>query len=211
MNLIETFKTYANSVQIYVKTANIATPHYSSKRKIEYQVGRQCAEAAIKEMTKNKGKIIDLKQNKDGSTQWPTGVTGSITHSQNIILAIVASSSIYSGLGIDIEKIIDPIFAKKLITRIANKSEQQLLNKNLSISTLASIIFSGKETLFKALYPLTHKRFYCRDAEIIAIDHNKKQWQIRLLTTLSTSHNVGQIYHGKYFINQQLVISYISI
>jgi enterobactin synthetase component D len=49
-----------------------------------------------------------------------------------------------------------------------------------------TLVFSLKESLFKALYPLTLKFFYFEDAELLDWQHDGRA-KLRLLTDLSES------------------------
>lgn len=209
-NIIDkVFVPYALSLGLYTKIELIAVTDIANqniKRKIEYSTGRKCALEAIQLVDPSWSVVPGI--HKDGSPQWPKGFTGSITHSRGIVLAIVGKTSDFDSVGVDIEKIVLTERAAKLISRIA--TEYRTFN-NISQSVLFSIIFSGKEALFKALYPLTRNRFYFKDAEIISIDMENYSWQIKLLKNLSETHIAGNIYKGIFFIKHRYIVSLVCI
>ncbi len=211
-NIIDkVFVPYVLSLGLYTKTELIAATDIANqniKRKIEYSAGRKCALEAIKLI--DPSCLVVPGMHEDGSPQWPEGFTGSITHSRGIVLAIVGKTSDFDSVGVDIEKIILTERASRLISRIAIETEYRTFN-NISQSVLFSIVFSGKEALFKALYPLTRNRFYFKDAEIISIDMENYSWQIKLLKNLSKTHIAGNIYKGIFFIKHGYIVSLVYI
>lgn len=162
----------------------------ADKRKTEYLAGRICARAAVKYIT---GHAAAPALGADRAPSWPTGTAGSVTHSHGWAAAIVAHRHHYLSLGLDAEALLSDSRATKLAQKILTKPERQRFRSELSArpGELITLAFSVKESLFKALYPLTRKRFYFEDAELL-------EWTeggyatVRLLTDLSRDWRAGQ-------------------
>ena len=73
-----------------------------------------------------------------------------------------------------------------------------------------TLTFSIKESLFKALYPLVHKRFYFEHAEVL-------EWsaegpvRMRLLTDLSEEWQHGRELQGQFAVQDDHLLSLVAI
>lgn len=204
------FIPYILNLKIYTKTelTFTAATNLDIKRNIEYSIGRKCALEAIQLIAPDYS--VTPGANKDGSVKWPKGLTGSITHSKGIALAVVGKTTNFDSIGVDVEKIVSIERAYKLISRIATENEHRTFN-NISQEVLFSIIFSSKEAVFKALYPLTGNKFYFKDVKITSIDLENHSLQLKLLKNLSPQHIAGNIYKVVFFTNYEYIVSLVCI
>ena len=84
--------------------------------------------------------------------------------------------------------------------------------QNLDDETRAariSLTFSLKESLFKALYPLTLTRFYFHDAELLEIDHDSAR--LRLLIDLHPDWRTGTELDGQFAQFDNKVLSLVAV
>ena len=128
-------------------------PHHAQlanagrKRKTEHLAGRIAAVSALKSQGITTVPGIGI----NGEPLWPNGISGSITHSGNVAMAIVSKNSLS---GIDCEAIIDENEAIEIKEGIIDAIENTLLqNSGLPFSLALTLTFSAKESLFKALFP----------------------------------------------------------
>jgi enterobactin synthetase component D len=154
-----------------------------AKRKAEYLAGRLCAREALH-------KAIGIEavpgMGKDRAPRWPTGSVGSITHSNGKAAAIVGNARHYDSVGFDMEFVMPDERAVKLADQILTDTEKRRFQQVMASTPgeFLTLVFSLKESLFKALYPLTQKHFYFEHAELM-------DWQadggakLRLLSDLS--------------------------
>lgn len=175
-----------------------------NKRKAEYLAGRICAREALKKFNYHGYP----SSQEDKSPLWPLTVCGSISHSQHVAAAIVSQTRIWQSVGLDIELILDNQRSAKLLSTITNTNERQLAGDDLSLFT--TLAFSIKESLFKALYPLTHKRFYFEHAEIICWSRSG-QVTLKLLIDLSNEWPIGSEITGQYCVRDHFLWSLINI
>lgn len=154
----------------------------SMKRKIEFFAGRVCAEEAIEKMT---GKKVSVPANADRSPVWPSGISGSISHSKGFATAVIADSLRVSGVGVDVEKLFLDSQVNSL-GRMFTCPVEWLLNKNhrMSMAEFATLIFSSKESIFKCFYPFIKSYFGFKDVMISAIDQEEKTFSFTFLKNL---------------------------
>jgi 4'-phosphopantetheinyl transferase EntD len=112
---------------------------------------------------------------------WPAGLRGSLTHKDNLIaLSLVPDSPSWGqgGLGLDIEG--SQRVHRGLESKILQQNEAKLVtdfvekNRN-SIWTyekILAVVFSFKESIFKAIYPLGRRFFYFDKFEVLSCDLN---------------------------------------
>ncbi|MBC7531438.1 MAG: 4'-phosphopantetheinyl transferase superfamily protein [Oligoflexus sp.] len=128
------------------------------KRQIEYLLGRLC----IKQCFQGFGvEPMIVAMGEDRSPVWPDSWVGSISHSKGQVVAVLSSKENYSGLGIDLEALIDNP-SSALQTQICCDSMELIeLQTALSINEqeALTLIFSSKESLYKLIFP-RYRRFF---------------------------------------------------
>ena len=99
---------------------------------------------------------------------WPEGISGAITHSGNWAAAAAGKSSDVSGIGIDLEDLerqVDSRISRHVCIPEEKKWLQECgedcLEQNLKI------IFSAKESIFKAFFPYSRTYLHFHDARIL--------------------------------------------
>lgn len=138
------------------------------KRKAEFLAGRRCAAEAIRRLT---GQTIFPGMGEDRAPIWPEGVVGAISHSGDRAIALAGVGSRFLGIGIDIEKLLSEEEAHDIATQALTAHELHSLG-NVIDPFMTGLIFSAKESLFKALYPTVRRLFFFEAAELSAYDEN---------------------------------------
>lgn len=177
-----------------------------AKRQAEYLAGRVCARAALQQLD---GRDYVPGTHEDRSPIWPTGIHGSITHGKGWAAAVVAADGDTQGLGLDQETLLDEARAERLAGEILTPAELQRLDRS-QLGLAVTLTFSLKESLFKALYPLTRQRFYFEHAELLAWSADG-QARLRLLTDLSPQWRSGQELEGQFSVRDGTLLSLISV
>lgn len=127
-----------------------------------------------------------LPREASGAPMWPDGFQGSLTHKAGYVG--ISLSTKYAGIGIDAE---DPArMHAGLEPKILTPSESELL-ESLKLDSGEHLlyltrIFSFKEALFKAHYPLGKRMFYFHDAEVMSIGAGKIRGRVLVDTTWTT-------------------------
>jgi 4'-phosphopantetheinyl transferase EntD len=134
-------------------------------RRVAFAAGRACARRALV------GLGIEgepVTRDADRAPRWPGGVVGSITHCDTHCAAAVASASDVHALGIDVEE--KARMTAKLLERICNRAEQDALENLSDRFSWGTVIFSAKESVYKAYHPSTGAFLSFEDVEIELID-----------------------------------------
>ncbi|WP_148861871.1 4'-phosphopantetheinyl transferase family protein [Marinobacter fonticola] len=179
------------------------------KRKTEFLAGRLCAREALFRAI---GVTVAPTTGEDRAPQWPRDCVGSITHSNGWAAAVVGRKTHYAGVGLDVEMTMPDERALKLAPQILTLNERDRFATTMARAPgeFLTLAFSLKESLFKALYPLTRKRFYFEHAELVA-------WQpegsarLRLLTDLSDDWRSGQELAAHFLNRDNRILSLIAI
>ncbi|MCZ7447001.1 4'-phosphopantetheinyl transferase [Agrobacterium rhizogenes] len=138
------------------------------KRKAEFLAGRRCAAEAIRRLT---GQAVSPGMGEDRAPIWPEGVVGAISHSGDRAIALAGAGGRFCGIGIDIEKLLSEEEAGDIATQTLTNQELHSLG-NVIDPFMTGLIFSAKESLFKALYPTVKRLFFFEAAELSAYDEN---------------------------------------
>jgi len=180
-----------------------------SKRQTEFLAGRICAHEALRRLT---GTPIIPAVAEDRSPCWPSGVVGSITHGAGWAAAVTARAEHWRGLGLDVEKLLPPARADRLVAEILTPRElagyAELSDPQRALRV--TLTFSIKESLFKALYPLVKKRFYFQEAELIQHDATGYA-RLRLLNDLSPEWQTGAEVEGQFALFDDYLLTLVGI
>jgi len=185
-----------------------ATGRFHPNRLSEYILGRVCAAKAYEASMGRQ--LLSLPSMPSRAPQWPSDVVGSISHDQNFIAAAVASKNDLLAIGIDFEVI--GRTKPELSSRICNEQDLKT-HAELNDAELLTVIFSAKESLYKALHPLVNIFFGFEAAAVREINLQKKTFIIDLLEPLSARFSpVNQFrFQGKFVLEQGSCLTVIEI
>ncbi|MEG2714634.1 MAG: 4'-phosphopantetheinyl transferase superfamily protein [Glutamicibacter sp.] len=134
------------------------------ERQQEFRTVRVCARRALAQLGYAG---VALVPDQKRAPIWPAGVVGSMTHCAGFRAAAVASTNDIRGLGIDAE-LHAPLPAE--ILDIILLPEEQVMAAELSAHhpgiAWDRLIFSAKESVFKAWFPLTRQWLDFLECEI---------------------------------------------
>lgn len=180
-----------------------------AKRQAEFLAGRLCAREALQRLD-NLDCIPAIGE--DRAPIWPGHISGSITHSTGHAAAIVGHKTHWRGLGMDLENLLTLERAERLAGEIltANELQRMAAIPREQHGLLVTLTFSVKESLFKALYPIVHKRFYFEHAELLEWSQAGRV-RLRLLTDLSNEWCYGKELEGQFVLEGQQLLSLVAI
>jgi enterobactin synthetase component D len=163
--------------------------NFHPKRKREFFQGRVCAHRAHLLLTSKDPDLIAISDSR--APIWPENIVGSITHNDFWVGAAVATNDQLTGVGIDFEVMgkVQPHLKNQIIA-----PGDLLIHKMLTDSELLTMIFSMKESFFKALYPEVKKYFSFQDAIVREINMEEETFIIELLTKLNNSYGPDNIF-----------------
>lgn len=179
------------------------------KRKSEFLAGRYCARLAlinfIDEDDLSNG--IHISINLDRSPQWPPGIVGSITHSNDTAAAVISRARNYRGLGIDCETLLPYSEAFEIRDRILHEKDVLCkMTTPMELRLAVTLAFSAKESLYKALYPTTKSFLDFQDVYIKRINANSVT--LTLDKTLNSILPMGTDFEVLYSINNYQIMTF---
>lgn len=140
-------RALANRLPVRLRSA-------SARRRREFLAGRLCASAALAKAGCDDGAW--LAQDDDMLPTWPSGWTGSISHSPSLALAMACPAGTGTLLGLDVEEMIGYRDIHDIASLVARADELAMLDGMSPVGAVITL-FSAKECLYKALYPRTRR------------------------------------------------------
>ena len=159
------------------------------KRRREFATARACARAAL-------GRLgiapVPILPGERGAPQWPDGIVGSMTHCEGFRAAAVARDRDVASLGIDAEP--DQPLPDGVLEMIVNDRERaQLAALSAADPDVCweRLLFSAKESVYKAWFPLTRRWLDFTEAEV-AFDRIGRAFTAKLLVPAPLSEMRGR-------------------
>lgn len=179
-------------------------------RQREFAAGRACARRAMLELGAPDGPVLrGLRR----MPLFPAGVVGSITHTSGFCAAAVARSASFAGAGLDAER--DEALSERAAARICTPGELAALRTlpRRSPERWAAVVFSAKETLYKAYFPLTGFFIGFRDAQIELFPEadDAGRFEARLLRHDAPDAAGQRQFAGRYAIDGTRVVTGLVI
>lgn len=134
-----------------------------------------------------------IPRSSSGIPVWPKGIVGSLAHDSDVAIAALAMSHDFLAVGIDVEPAepLDP----GLLDMVATASERQAIADDLGGGRL---LFSIKEAVYKAVYPL----------DGVFLDHHDVE--VSLATGMASVRN-GRAVSFRYCVATHIVaLAYIE-
>lgn len=136
-----------------------------NKRGTHLLAGRLAAHAALRALGHAP---CPLLRGDEGEVLWPTGVTGSVSHTPDLAVAVAADAGRYAGVGVDVERrerSLDPGTARLIAPADEERAWLAAPPDGLVGDALVALT-SAKEVVFKAYFPPTRVRLRYRDAVV---------------------------------------------
>ena len=123
-----------------------------AKRQCEFAAGRILARRAMKTLGVSEKPIL---RGQDRAPIWPSGLTGSITHTRSHCAVVLArANGTVRAVGVDVEQS-EPL-KEHLLEAITTERERAWLGERHSPLLHAKALFSAKEAAYKAQYVMTN-------------------------------------------------------
>jgi enterobactin synthetase component D len=180
------------------------------RRRRQFVAGRACAAEALRAL----GIVGDavLPQRADGAPEWPDGVSGSITHTDDFASAAVARTDEVAELGIDSETVLSEERARRVAATIAWPFElAQGRAAGLTRLEAVTLAFSAKEATYKCLARRVGRVFEFHDVRIVAIDGAARTFRVRVVAPLSAAVPYGTMLNGQFDIDGTRVHTGITL
>jgi 4'-phosphopantetheinyl transferase EntD len=134
------------------------------KRRREFATGRHCARAALAALGLPS---VPVPRGERGAPRWPPGIVGSITHCAGYRAAAAARDQDMLTVGVDAEP--DEPLPDRVLGAVSLPAERAMLRELAAAAPGTCwdrLLFSAKESVYKAWFPLTGRWLGFTDAAI---------------------------------------------
>ncbi len=178
------------------------------ERKNEYLCGRVLAQAVLNHHFGLDQSITSMHEH---LPIWPNHVLGSISHSQNKLIVALSNNAVY--LGIDIEHWVTSEFAQESAHLILTPSEFNLWKSKgadfFDFVRYVSLIFSIKESLYKAVYPTAKQYIDFLEACIVDINFENQTLTLNFLPEIQQRYQLLEQYQGGWTVEQDHIMTWV--
>lgn len=179
-----------------------------TKRRSEYFIGRYLAQMALSAAGATN---TSISTNEDRCPIWPQSMCGSITHTDDFALCVVASTEAQSVLGVDAVDWMTDTQAERVTRKIVSAEETALINSStLGYSKALSLCFSAKESIYKALFPYVRQFFGFSAARLLAIDNDIEALYFEITQTLPNNPLAGRELCVRYILEPNRGITWLA-
>ena len=142
----------------------------------------------------------------DRAPLWPSGVVGSISHTDVYRVAAVAKSPPYRSLGVDAEP--DVPLEESLWPEICTARELNWLTRQPEPvrGLLCHVLFVLKECVYKYQSPITKTLLDFQDVEV-TLDSRAQRFEAELLRPALAGFPAGSTLRGRFLIAQGLIVA----
>lgn len=177
------------------------------ERRAEFLTGRKCAHLALAKLGIASTPIL---RGPNREPLWPEGVAGSITHCRGYCAAAVARSGGERWIGIDAES--NEPLPRGIIDIIASASEIELAAAALRrIANWDRLVFSAKESVYKAWYPCRKARFNALDFSIKFLPESSC-FEVDFSTPgFDGNQRAGARFHGRYLVGNDMILTSVAV
>ncbi len=179
------------------------------KRRREFTTVRHCARTALARLGLP---AVPIAPGERGAPRWPAGVVGSMTHCAGYRAAAIALARDVLTVGVDAEPhepLPDGVFEAIALDTERDRTERYAAGR--PDVCWDRLLFSAKESVYKAWFPLTGRFLDFTEAEMV-IDPGTGTFRARLLVPAPVV--AGQRldgFTGRYTVRNGLVLSAISV
>lgn len=179
-------------------------------RRAEFITARRCAREALSHLGYPP---VALRPGPRREPLWPDGVAGSITHCTGYRAAAVTRTSELASLGIDAEP--HGPLPPGVGDSVTVAGERDMLDRLACTDPTIHwdrLLFSAKESIYKAWYPLTHRWLGFEDAHL-SVDPATRTFTARLLvdgTRLDGGPVLTEV-NGRYLVGGGLVLTAVTV
>ncbi|MFB7500846.1 4'-phosphopantetheinyl transferase [Streptomyces sp. NPDC056161] len=135
-----------------------------AKRRREFSAVRACARRAMEKLGVPAQPIVSGER---GAPQWPDGLIGSMTHCDGYCAAALARATDLASLGIDAEP--HATLPDGILESVSLPQEARRLRELAAVRPAVHwdrLLFSAKESVYKAWFPLTRQWLDFSEADI---------------------------------------------
>ncbi|GAA3834810.1 4'-phosphopantetheinyl transferase [Sphaerisporangium flaviroseum] len=179
------------------------------KRRKEFATARLCARRAMSQLGLPPAPVLPGVR---GEPRWPSGVVGSITHCKGYRGAVLGRSSHVTTVGIDAEPndVLSPGILE-VISLSRERDHLRALARRNGTVCWERLLFSAKESVYKAWFPLAERWLDFEDADV-TIDYERGTFSARLLVS-GPQVNGSEVkgFTGRWLVRDGLILTAIVV
>jgi len=146
-------------------------------RQIEFATGRLLARKLLRDLGYPD---TSIERDDDRVPVWPSGVVGSISHTDSACLVAVSSDPSLLGVGVDVE--VDEPRTQRFLERITSAVERARFTDPSAALQAVTQIFSIKEAVYKACFPALREHWGFKDVDV-TLDSGSQRFRAALPTS----------------------------
>lgn len=176
------------------------------KRKAEHLASRWLAQQMLARFA-----LPDfvLRNAPDRSPVWPAGIQASLSHSQQ--MAVIAVTQAPLCIGVDVEQVMAEQTARETVDLLMSGKERRLLETlPLPFAMAATLLFSLKESLYKALWPQLHQPMDFLQAELVTLNMPQAQATLHLTQDFSADFTAHTPLQAQFWLHDDRVITLVT-
>ena len=176
------------------------------KRRAEYLASRWLARAVMGRLG-----ILDflLQNHSDRSPIWPPGIRASLSHTDGATALAVTQQPLC--IGVDIESVMSLRTAEETAALLMSDQEEARLRAlPLPFSQAATLLFSLKESLYKALWPQLHQPMDFLQASLLEADIAAGKAVLALNHTFSAMFAAGTRLEAEFQLEADRVLTLLT-
>lgn len=150
-----------------------------------------------------------LTNDADRAPCWPSAFTASLSHTAGLVFALADTEK--RAVGIDVEHWMNQELAEETSNILMDDAEKQLLSSlSLSLAQATTLLFSLKESLYKALWPEVRHYIDFLQVRLLALDEQQQTATLQLDETLSTRYPRSRCFQARFALTRQCVFTWIN-
>jgi len=169
------------------------------ERKIHYLAGRSCARDAMGELSPPH-RDVPVPTGESREPLFPEGIVGTVSHTKRYAAAAVAHASRFRGLGVDVERWMKIDAPPRLAGHVTVPGELTHLLETTGFlpHEALTLVFSAKESVYKAFFGAVRRYFGFHDARITRVEERSGAFFGQLESHLTGELSRGYTFEGRY-------------
>ncbi|MHB9857849.1 4'-phosphopantetheinyl transferase family protein [Streptomyces sp. YIM S03343] len=179
-----------------------------TKRRREFAAVRACARLAMEKLGVPPRAVLT---GEGGAPRWPDGLVGSMTHCDGYCAAALVRAADLASLGIDAEP--HSVLPDDVVPYVFLPDEAERL-RALALRRPEvhwdRILFSAKESVYKAWYPLTGKWLDFTEADIVFDEGSGFRAELLVPGPVLDGRRVG-VFEGRWKVEREIVTTAVVV
>ncbi len=175
----------------------------STKRRREFAAGRWLARTALRQLGFSGAPLLI---GPDRAPLWPAGAVGSISHTGDHCVAVVATSPPYRSLGVDVEPATS--LEESLWPQICTSNELGWLlqQPEANRGRLCHLLFVVKECVYKYQAPISQTLLEFQDLDV-TLSVSKSDFRAEIVRPGLQGFPVGRVLTGRTVVTDTLIMA----